>query len=217
MKLLTILLFLLTLNVWSETDFDKAEKLFEQQKWELAKPLFENYLKENPTDLKTIEYLGDIAGHLQNWDNCIYYYNKLKTSKPTQANYWYKYGGSLGMKASQNKSFESLKMVYSAEDAFKKAIALDPNHIEARYALITLNLRLPGFLGGSEKKAQKYANELMTLSKVDGYLAKGTIDEYFGRYSKAETNYLKAHEIGNSKITLQKLNDLRKKTQSKAP
>ena len=34
------------------------------------------------------------------------------------------------------------------------------------------------------------------------------IDEYFNRYKKAETNYLKAHEIGNSKTTFQKLYNL---------
>ena len=48
----------------------------------------------------------------------------------------------------------------------------------------------------------------MNLSKVDGYLAKGYIDVYFERYSKAETNYKKAHEIGNSNTTYEKLYDL---------
>jgi len=67
---------------------------------------------------------------------------------------------------------------------------------------------LPGIVGGSERKAQKYAEELLSLSKVDGYLAKGYIDEYFERYTKAESNYIKAHETGNSKTTFQKLYNL---------
>ena len=71
-----------------------------------------------------------------------------------------------------------------------------------------LYLELPGIIGGSEKKAQKYADELMVLSKVNGFLAKGYIDVYFKRYAKAEGNYKKAHEIGNSKITFEKLYDL---------
>ena len=54
----------------------------------------------------------------------------------------------------------------------------------------------------------KYADELMELSKVDGYLAKGYIDEYINRFKKAEANYIKAHEIGNSKTTFQKLYNL---------
>ena len=50
----------------AETDFEKAEKLFKQEKYEQAKVLFENYLKSNPNNYKTIEYLGDIAGHQKN-------------------------------------------------------------------------------------------------------------------------------------------------------
>ena len=56
--------------------------------------------------------------------------------------------------------------------------------------------------------SEKYADELMVLSKVDGYLAKGYIDVYFSRYSKAEIHYKKAYEIGNSKTTFEKLYDL---------
>jgi hypothetical protein len=38
--------------------------------------------------------------------------------------------------------------------------------------------------GGSEKNAQHYADELIKLSPVDGYLSKGRIDEYFKRDKK---------------------------------
>ena len=75
-------------------------------------------------------------------------------------------------------------------------------------ALVTLYIELPGIVGGSEKKAQKYAAELLNLSKVDGYLAKGYIDVYFERYQSAEKNYSLAHKIGNSKTTFEKLYDL---------
>jgi hypothetical protein len=67
---------------------------------------------------------------------------------------------------------------------------------------------LPAIVGGSEKKAQKYAEELFNISKIDGYMSKGYIDEYFKRYSKAEINYTKAYQIGNSKTTFQKLYNL---------
>jgi hypothetical protein len=99
-------------------------------------------------------------------------------------------------------------MIDDVEDAFLTAAKLDSKHIETRWALVMLYIELPGIVGGSETKAQKYANEIMVLSKVDGYMAKGYIDEYFERYKKAETNYIQAHEIGNSKTTFQKLYNL---------
>ena len=63
MKQLTFFL-LMTMPCWllAQNDFVKAEKLFLQEKYSVAKPLFENYLNDNPTNMKTLEYLGDIEG-----------------------------------------------------------------------------------------------------------------------------------------------------------
>lgn len=204
----------------AETDFEKAEKLFKQEKYEQAKVLFENYLKSNPNNYKTIEYLGDIAGYQKKWDEAIKQYKVLKTQFSKTANYWYKYGGALGMKAKSVNKFKALGMIDEVEKSFLTAAKLDTKHIESRWALVMLYIELPGIVGGSETKAKKYAEELQELSKVDGYLAKGYIDEYFSRYTKAEANYIKAHEIGNSKTTFQKLynlylNKIKDKTKAK--
>jgi len=101
-------------------------------------------------------------------------------------------------------------MIDEVEESFLKAVKLNPKHIGARWALLELYLQLPAIIGGSEKKAQKFSNELMLISAVDGYLSKGHIAEYFKRYSEAEKNYKKAVEIGGSKTTYQKLADLYK-------
>lgn len=191
-----------------QPNFDKAEKLFYQEKYALAKPIFENILTDNPNHLKTLEYLGDIEGVYKSWDKAMNYYGKLKKLKPAEPNYYYKYGGCLGMKAKEANKFAALGMIGDVKDNFEKAIALNPKHIEARWALIQLYLELPGIVGGSERKAQNYANELIKISPVDGYLAKGHIAEYFDRFKEAEKNYLKAHHVGNSKTTFQKLYNL---------
>ena len=48
----------------------------------------------------------------------------------------------------------------------------------------------------------------MALSTVDGYLARGKIDEYFERFRSAEKNYLKAIQIGGFKTTYDRLTAL---------
>ncbi len=196
--------------IWSQSGFDTAEKLFKEEKFDQARPIFENFLKSNPSSLKTIEYLGDIAGRNKSWDTAIGYYKKLKQLKPSEANYYYKYGGALGMKASQVSKFKALGMIDEVKSSFEKAIVFNPKHIEARWALIELYIQLPGIVGGSESKAVKYSNELFRLSPVDGYLSKGHIEEYFKRYKIAEQNYKKAIAIGGSKMSYQKLANLYK-------
>jgi tetratricopeptide (TPR) repeat protein len=203
--------------IWSQADYNKAEKLFEAGKYDQARPVFESFLKENPSHLKTIEYLGDIAGHQKSWDKAIVYYKKLKQLKPSEANYYYKYGGALGMKAKESNKFKALGMIGEVKESFEKAIELNPKHIEARWALVMIYIQLPGFVGGSETKAIKYSNELLKLSPVDGYLSRGQIDEHFKRYTAAEQQYKKAIAAGSTKTGGKLLDNLYKNKMKKAP
>jgi len=166
--------------VFSQTNFEKAQKLYDQGKYTQARPIFENINKENPNQIKVIEYLGDISVQLKEWDNAISFYQKLKNLKPNEANYYYKYGGVLGLKSKEGGKW------------------------------VAIRLQVPALFGGSEKKAQRYADELIKLSPVDGYLSKAHIDEYFERYKSAEKHYIKAIELGGSKNTYERLSSLYK-------
>jgi len=210
MKHIFYLFVFLPVMMWGQSDFDKAEKLYKANKMDQAELVFDSVLRSNPSDLKTIEYLGDIAGHGKSWDKAIGYYKKLKQLKPSEANYHYKYGGALGMKAKDSNKFKALGMIDEVKASFEKAISLNSKHIESRWALIELYIQLPGIVGGSESKAIKYSNELLRLSPVDGYLSRGHIEEYFKRYTVAEQQYKKAIIAGGSKTSYQKLASLYK-------
>ena len=202
--------------MWSQSDYNKAEKLFKAEKYEQAQPVFESFLKENPSHLKTMEYLGDIAGRNKSWDKALVYYKKLKQLNPSEATYYYKYGGVLGMKAKESSKLKALGMISEIKQSFEKAIELNPKHIEARWALVMIYIQLPSFVGGSESKAIKYSNELLKLSDVDGYLSRGQIEEHFERYTLAETQYKKAITAGSTKTGSQMLANLYKNKMKKA-
>ncbi|MEY4433586.1 MAG: hypothetical protein RLZZ44_1720 [Bacteroidota bacterium] len=208
MNRLLFLLFLIPSLLWSQSNFEKAEQLLQSGKTDQARVLFENIVKDNPAQVKAIERLGDIAGQNKSWDKALLYYSKAKQLQPTEAEYYYKYGGALGMKAKSVNKFKALGMIDEIKSSFEKAVALDPKHKESRWALVMLYLELPRIIGGSETKALAYSNDLMRLSPLDGYLSRGYIDEYFGRNKKAEFNYSKALELSKSKIAFQKLYNL---------
>lgn len=197
--------------LFSQSSFDKAQKLFDDKKYDQAKPLFETLYKTNSSNLKIIENLGDIAGFYKSWPEAINYYKRLKTLKPNEADYHYKFGGATGMYALEVNKFKALGMIDDIKESFEKAIELNPKHIDARWALLELYIQLPGIVGGSESKAIRYSNELLALSAVDGYLSRGRIDEYFKRYKAAEGNYKKAIAVSsNSVVGYKKLADLYK-------
>jgi tetratricopeptide (TPR) repeat protein len=210
MKKIIVVFLLFPLLILAQTNFNKAEELYKEGKHDQAQAVFESFLKENPSHLKTIEYLGDIAGNDKSWDKAIVYYKKLKQLKPSEANYYYKYGGVLGMKAKDSNKFKAFGMIGEVKQSFEKAIELNPKHIEARWALVYLYIHLPGIVGGSETKAIRYSNELLKLSPVDGYLSRGQIEEYFERYTAAEEQYKKAIAVGSTKKGVQMLTNLYK-------
>jgi len=208
MKYLILLLF--SFSALAQSNYEKGVALFDKEQYELAKGIFANELLQSPSNQKIIEYLGDIASHQNKWEIASLYYKKLTALNPKNANYFFKYGGALGMRAQTEGKWVAICVVGDSKAALDKALLLNPNHIEARWALIEYYLQLPVFVGGSETKAQRYANELYKISPVDGCLAKAHIDEHYKRFKNAEVNYIKAIEVGGSKLTYDRLAQLYK-------
>ncbi|WP_340202192.1 hypothetical protein [Ascidiimonas sp. W6] len=215
MKKYIILLFLLPLwSIGQSSLLSNADKFIETKQFAKAEEILLNALSSNENNTELLERIGDVYGHQKKWDKAAVYYKKIRDLKPKVANYHYKYGGVLGMKALKNK-MKAIGLIGDIKSSFMKAAELDSKHIEARWALVELFMQLPGILGGSKKKSLKYAEELQSLSMVDGYLAKGYIYEYDNKFEKAAYYYKKAISVGGSITCYQKLTDLYEKKMNK--
>lgn len=205
---ITLLCILCSALGYSQPSVEQAQQYIENKEFQKAERLLAPYVEEDYSNLKAIEVLGDTYGHQKKWDEAIVQYKKLRDANPKNANYHYKYGGALGMKALQISKLRAIGLIGDLKRAFETAAQLDPNHIDARWALVELYMTLPGIVGGSKDKSLKYADELEALSKVDGYLAKGYVYEYDDQPELAEQYYLKAIKIGGSVTCYEKLTKL---------
>jgi len=207
MRKLILILFIPFITIGQDIGND-VEQLFQNKQFVKAENILINYINNNPKDIYAIEMLGDTYGHQKKWDEAISQYKLLVEKNNANANYHFKYGGSLGMKALSVNKFKALTLIGDIKREFHTAANLDPKHIEARWALVELYMQLPGIIGGSKKKSLKFAEELFALSPVDGYLAKGYIYEYDNKPLLAEKNYIKAIEVGGSLTCFEKLTNL---------
>lgn len=198
-------LLLLPILGFGQAAVEEARTLLEDKKYDKAETVLLGYFETGAMNIQALEYLGDAYAHQKKWDEAITQYEKLVEADDQNANYHYKHGGALGMKALSVSKFKALSIIDDVKDAFLKAAKLDPEHVDARWALVELYMQLPGIIGGSKSKALKYANELENLSKVDGCLAKGYIYEYDKEPEKAEMYYKLALEVGGSETCFQKL------------
>lgn len=191
-----------------QTPKEDASNYITKKQYIKAQEVMMDYILEHPLDKEALELLGDAYGYQKKWDEAIEYYKSLKGLENNNANYHYKYGGALGMKALTMSKLRALGAIDDIKSSFIKAAELDPNHIDARWALVELYMTLPGIVGGSKNKSMKYAYELEALSKVDGYLAKGYIYEYDDEPELAEKYYKMAVKDGGSVTCYEKLTNL---------
>lgn len=202
-KIVYLLLF--PLVSFCQTQLSDFEDLIKQKQFDKAELQLTIYIEKHPENLAAIELLGDTYGYQEKWDKAIKNYKTLVESNPKNAEYHYKYGGAMGMKALKVSKLTALGMIGGIESSFLKAADLDPKHINARWALVEFYMKLPSILGGSKNKSLKYAYELEKVSKIDGYLAKGYVYEYDNEPELAEKNYKMAIREGGSIVCYNKL------------
>ncbi|MCH8535194.1 MAG: tetratricopeptide repeat protein [Flavobacteriaceae bacterium] len=193
-------------------DFQKAYQLQEGGKTNQAIKELKLLIDQQPNNKKALSLAGEIYSKQENWEEASNYYKKLVELEPKNADYNFKYGGSLGLYAKSVNKFKAVFLVEDVKKYLNLAAELDSEHVEVRWALIQLYLELPSIIGGSVEKAKQYAKELEKVSPVDGALTNGIIAEEEKDFSTAENYYKNAIAIGNSKLTYQKLVELYLKT-----
>lgn len=206
-----IYLLLVPFITFGQSQLDRFESYIKQKKFDIAEIKIIVYLESHPKDLEAQELLGDVYGHQEKWDEAIAIYKKLVKANPNNAEYHYKYGGAMGMKALEVNKITAMGMLDDIEESLQKAAKLDPKHKNVRWALVEYYMKVPGVLGGSKNMALKYAYQLEQLSKVDGYLAKGFIFEYDDEPQLAEKYYKLAIKESGSLWCYNKLTDFYEK------
>ena len=112
----------------------------------------------------------------------------------------YRRGVELGEAAEKANIFRRASLARQTRIEFEQAVALDPNFIDARVALVEYYLRAPHFLGGSEQKAIAQAHEIMKRDAAEGHRAFAQIYEHQKQHDKAVTELAAAEALDRVSI-----------------
>jgi len=186
-KIITSIFILLGFYAHAQEDIKMAQKHLENGEIRKSKTILESRLCTNPNDEKAILMLGDIASFEKKWDVALSHYKNLLNTYPSNADYNFRYGGVLGLKAITISKIKAVVYIPDIKKHLEKAAELDPKHIKSRRALVELYMQLPGLLGGSESKAQRYANELKIIAPREGALSQAYILKQTGKENEAKT------------------------------
>jgi Tfp pilus assembly protein PilF len=107
------------------------------------------------------------------------------SNSPQDAEAHYLLGVAYGKRAEQPDVIDHATLARRTCREFEKAVSLDPNHADARTALVQYYTLAPDVMGGSIQRAQDEANELLKRSPADGHRANAFIDTHLKKYEAA--------------------------------
>jgi len=116
----------------------------------------------------------------------------------SEAQHWL--GRAYGKRAETSNPFQAPGLASNARKSFEKAVALNPNNLEAVNDLFTYYLEAPGFLGGGLDKAMALAEQLKSKDPVEYHYAAAQIAERRKEYNIAEAQLRKAVDLAPRQV-----------------
>ncbi len=170
---------------------DRAVALYTARQYPEAEAALQGIVGAAPQDAAACYYLGMALRHRGDSrarDDAVTWLAKAVALAPANATYLGDYGGTCLELADQHHSFS---FATRGRNAMEKAIALDPNNLEARQGLMQFYARAPWPLGSAER-ARSQADEILRRDPARGlrtFLNLGRSLEKAGNRASARDAY----------------------------
>ncbi|MDZ7318125.1 MAG: tetratricopeptide repeat protein [candidate division KSB1 bacterium] len=164
-------------------------QLFEAKKYREAQAIFEQHWQNHPGDALVASYLGRIFAREGNYEQAIIWLEQAVKLDDGNSNYHFWLGQAYGIKAQRAGVLKKASAAKHVQREFERAVALNPDNLEARFGLLQFYLMAPGIMGGSQEKAREQAAEISSRNEIQGHLAYGFIHQMNQEYAVAEKEY----------------------------
>jgi tetratricopeptide (TPR) repeat protein len=172
---------------------DEGIVLVQQKKFVEATKVFEQILDKDDNNAEAHYRLGLVyfnrANAQRNIDEAVDQLEKAVDLKPDSANYQFRYGAALGKKTQKAGVIKQAFLAPKVKNAFKRAVELNPQHVQARIALAQFYLIAPSIVGGDEEEGWKQLDEVIKLDEVQGRSVKANMLERAKKKDAAEKEY----------------------------
>lgn len=172
-----------------QTRVDQAKTLYEAKKYEEAKKLLLSLDDENKDYAAAQYWLGRIAYAQEKYDDATDHFEEATDTNDKIADYWNWLGNTYGTIAQNANTLKQGMLAPKMRNAWEKAIALDPQNLDARSSLIQYYTQAPGFMGGSTEKAMEMANQIKKIKPAEGHRQLGNIYYREKKYAEAEKEF----------------------------
>ncbi len=165
-----------------------------------AQQILADAQKRQPQNAEIAYYLGRSAHRRHDWKTAVEQLQHAVDLQPRQAEYHFRLGLALSRFIDTVGVLSKPGIATRIRDALVQAIALNPDFIDARDALLKYDLAAPGFLGGSLEGAREQAAEIAKRSAGDGHIALAEIADDQKQAAVAVDEYKAAIAAGPAAV-----------------
>lgn len=191
-----IIFYLLILIIWfgsnmalASDNLENGIKLFNERKFPEAKQLFESILKSDEKNDTAAFYVGRISLMQDDYEAAIDWLKKAVEMNPDHSDYHLWLGHAYGIKAQRASIFKKPGAAKNVKKQYEKAVALDPENLQARFGLLQFHMMAPGIMGGDKDEGRAQAEEIQKRDALMGHQAMGLIYEMDEKLDLAEKEY----------------------------
>ena len=162
-----------------------AIKLFDAHRPVEAQAAFEKIAATDPKNAEAADYLGQLALERDDPDQAVKWLEQAVALAPGKSAYLLALGDAYSIAVNNVSVFSKAGVAEKCLAAYDKAVALDPDNLDARARRIEYYRHAPGFVGGGMDKAYAEAAEIRKRDAVRGAEAFGTLYVAEKKYAAA--------------------------------
>jgi tetratricopeptide (TPR) repeat protein len=167
------------------TTLAEAQELYRTKRYAEARTAFAQVAAADPDNAEAAYHLGQLALMRNEQEEAVKWLERATTLAPRSSPYFRALGDAYGLSTQKAGLFSKPGFARKCLAAYEKGVALDPQSVNARYALFNFYRSAPAIVGGGVDKARTQAQEIQKLDVVRGTLALAELSVADKKYEEA--------------------------------
>jgi cytochrome c-type biogenesis protein CcmH/NrfG len=172
------------------------EALMNAGHWKRARPVVEQRYVANPHDAQSVYLLSRVKMAFGDLEGALPLAEKAVELEGSNARYHYQLAAVCGELADRASFFQKAGWAKRFKQEADQAAALDPNNVDARFALMEYYRQAPRLMGGDKQKAHQMVEEITKADPARGYLDAAILVQEEKENNGVEGSYIKALAAG---------------------
>jgi len=173
------------INIVCAATTAEADELYRAKRYPEARAAYEQVIATEPANANAAFHLGQLALMRNAPEEAAKWLEQATTLNPGSAPYLTALGDAYGLWAQNAGLFSKLGLARKSQTAYEKAVALDPEDLDARDSLLNFYRQAPAIAGGGMDKARAQALEIQKRDPLRGTIALVDISAVEKKYDEA--------------------------------